>query len=128
MDENAGDLAGLRVLVVEDTQLVADTIVDVLDELGCVVLGPVATLHEGEALARSETLGCALLDIRLGVDDSFPIADVLRTRGIPFVFLTGQTEQDVPEAHQGVRQLSKPFQIAELLRTVAAVARPPAAG
>ncbi len=128
MAVNDDNLVGLRVLVVEDTQLVADTIQDVLDEFGCIVLGPVATVAAGEALARDENPGCALLDIRLGAEDSFPIADVLLSRGVPFVFLTGEVDQDVPDAHRDVRRLAKPFQMADLIGVVTDMAQPARAG
>jgi DNA-binding response OmpR family regulator len=128
MGSGATRLDGLRVLVVEDTPLVADTIADVLDDIGCVVVGPVAELADAEALARGEALACALLDIRLGAFESFSVADVLRARGVPFAFLAGSADDTVPSDHRRAPRLGKPFTIAALLDVVMALLATPKAG
>ena len=84
------DLAGLRVLVVEDEMMVSMLIEDMLEDLGCKVVGPASRLEEAIELANNEELDCAVLDVNLGGGETvFPLAEALRARGVPFVFATG---------------------------------------
>src|SRR6516162_9942866 len=83
MTENphAHDLSGVRILVVEDTLLIADLIADHLQDAGCDVIGPASRVARALALAASEPLDGALLDINLHGELCFPVADVLVDRG-----------------------------------------------
>jgi DNA-binding response OmpR family regulator len=114
------DLTGLRVLVVEDSLLVADLIGDALRDSGCDVVGPASRLMQGLALATVEQLDGALLDVNLGGERCFPIAAALRTRGIPFAFLTGYGDAALPSEYRNAPRLTKPFRIASLMAIVAA--------
>jgi DNA-binding response OmpR family regulator len=111
----ARDLQDLRVLVVEDTLLIADVIVDELQDQGCKVVGPVPRVAPGLALATTEQLDGAFLDVNLAGEQCFPIADALAARSIPFVLLTGYGESAVPPAYRGAPRLSKPFRLGELI-------------
>jgi two-component system, chemotaxis family, sensor kinase Cph1 len=82
-------LRGHRILVVEDNALLAISLVDMLMESGAEVVGPAVTLDEAESFAVGEALSAALLDIRLDDEEVWPVARVLATRGVPFVFSTG---------------------------------------
>src|SRR5262249_15257902 len=110
---------GLRILVVEDNFLVAELICDVLSERGCDVVGPASSLDRGwKALDAAEVDG-ALLDINLDGTLSFPIADRLSERGIPFLFLTGYEDVSVlPPKYRTVQRITKPFDAGELLNAV----------
>ncbi|MBN8909400.1 MAG: response regulator, partial [Rhodospirillales bacterium] len=55
------------------------------------------------------------LDVNLAGEHSFPIADVLTERGIPFAFLTGYGDGIIPPQYQSVPRLSKPFDLGELV-------------
>jgi CheY-like chemotaxis protein len=105
-------LAGRRVLVVEDEPIVAMALEDMLDTLGCVVVGPAARLAEGVALAERETLDAAVLDINLGGDSSVAIADVLRLRDVPFAFASGYGA--VPEGYDEAPLIEKPYRLDDL--------------
>src|SRR4051812_18956507 len=82
----------LRVLVVEDNLLIAETICDLLEDHGCAVLGPVPDLQQGLNLLEGERPDGALLDINLSGTLSFPLAAALEGQGVPFVFMTGYDE------------------------------------
>jgi CheY-like chemotaxis protein len=111
-------LKGVRVLVVEDNFFVAEHIRTILEASGCTVVGPVGRLEDGLRLAAEEALDGALLDINLHGDRSFPIADALRERGIPFVFLTGYDSSEVlPTRLLEVQRLGKPVSAFELIAT-----------
>ncbi|MFM2043723.1 MAG: hypothetical protein RLY86_2299 [Pseudomonadota bacterium] len=83
------DRARRRLLVVEDAPLVALELEQVLMEAGYEVVGPAMTLERGLALAGEEALDGAVLDLNLAGRLVFPIADLLATRGVPFLFCTG---------------------------------------
>ena len=114
------DLHGLRILVVEDSVLIADVIVELLGDHGCTPVGPVSRLGQGLLLAAAEAhLDGALLDVNLAGEPCFPIAEALGARGVPFAFLTGYAEVGIPAEYQAVPRLTKPFRIETLLRLVA---------
>ncbi len=113
-------LAGLRILVVEDTWLVADMIVEELTGRGCEVVGPASRVEAGVALARHERLDGALLDVNLGGSYCFPIAATLIERAIPFVFLTGYGESVIPPEYRGAPRLPKPFDLGSLSHMILA--------
>jgi DNA-binding response OmpR family regulator len=112
------NLQGLRVLVVEDTLLIADLIADELQESGCSVVGPVPRVEPGLALAAAEQLDGALLDINLAGQLCYPIVDVLVQRGVPVAFLTGYGDAALPPAYRAMPRLSKPFQLRDLVQLV----------
>jgi DNA-binding response OmpR family regulator len=112
------ELTGFRILVVEDTLLIADLIVEELELVGCEVVGPAPRVESGLALALAERLDGALLDVNLNGEMCFPIADVLAQRGVPMAFLTGYGEGTLPPAYRHVPRLVKPFRVDELASLV----------
>ncbi len=117
MSENA-DLAGLRVLVVEDEMMVSMLIEDMLSDLGCVVIGPASRLDEAIELANSTELDCAVLDVNLGGQPIFPLADILRAKGAPFAFATGYGDAGLRDVDRGSPVLQKPFREGDLARVL----------
>jgi CheY-like chemotaxis protein len=114
-------LAGLRVLVVEDEMMVSMLIEDMLTDLGCIVVGPAARLDEALELAKTSELDCAVLDVNLGGQPIFPLADLLREQGRPFAFATGYGDAGVREADRGAPVLQKPFREGDLARVLGAL-------
>ncbi len=103
-------LKGKRVLVVEDEHLVAHETVCALAKAGCEVIGPMPNLNTALASAGAAAPDAAVLDINLGSDLVWPVALLLRAKGVPFVFVTGYAAPvDVPEALQDVLRLEKPL-------------------
>jgi CheY-like chemotaxis protein len=111
-------LAGLRVLVVEDEMMVSMLIEDMLTDLGCTVVGPAARLDEAIDLAMASDLDCAVLDVNLGGQPIFPLADLLRERGKPFAFATGYGDAGIREVDKGTPVLQKPFREGDLARVL----------
>jgi DNA-binding response OmpR family regulator len=118
------DLHGARILVVEDTVLLADLIAEELEEEGCVVIGPAGRLADGLALAHAEQLDGALLDVNLAGEICLPIAERLAERGVPFAFLTGYGESMLPPAFRLRPRLTKPFNLTELARVLNGMLHP----
>ena len=118
-------LEGLRVLVVEDNLLLAEVTKILLEDSGCEVVGPAGWLHRGLELAEHEPLDGAILDINLHGEMSFPIAEVLRTRGVPFVFVTGYEDRSiVPMAYRSAPRLDKPVPDERLMEVLVAAFAP----
>ena len=113
-------------MLVEDDTLIALDLEASLLATGCSILGPLATVEEALAAVSANDLDGALLDVNLGREMAYPVADALADRGVPFVFLTGYGRDILPERHLGRALVTKPFQPAELLRElVRAVRQPP---
>ncbi len=103
------ELAGKRVLVVEDELLVALLVEDVLAAAGCIVVGPFSRLPEALAAARIEPVDAALLDVNIAGESVFPVAHVLDERGVPFLFVTGYGQAALPKDRPNWVACTKPF-------------------
>jgi len=104
------DLAGRQVFLVEDEAMVAMMIEDMLQELGCVLAGCAGTLRG--ALAKVHALSefdIAVLDVNLGGEHVYPVADILQGRGVPFVFSTAYGAGNLAERYPESRVLHKPY-------------------
>jgi CheY-like chemotaxis protein len=112
-----------RVLVVEDEIMIRMLLEDMLDDLGYEVAGAAGTIDEALALAREVTLDVAILDVNLNGNPAYPVADALAARRVPFIFSTGYGEQGLPEAYRDCQLLQKPFQVENLERALAMVAK-----
>lgn len=101
---------GHKILVVEDEPLIALLIADWLQELQYEVAGTAATAADALRIADKMPLDAALLDVNLGGDESFTLADALATRGITVAFITGRDANNLPERFKGAQVLAKPFE------------------
>ena len=107
-------LAGLRVLVVEDDMLIALDIEGTLQDLGCVVVGPVGKLDAAMQMANDEVLDAAILDVNIRGGHIYPVAERLSARGIPFALASGYGDWALPQAFRNQPRLTKPFTAQEL--------------
>jgi CheY-like chemotaxis protein len=105
-----------RVLVVEDEYLVRLMLAELLAELGYDVVALAGNVKEGEEHAEQAKIDVALLDVNLGGEKVFPVADVLESRGVPFCFVTGYGRAGISPAHKTRPVLQKPFQKDDLAR------------
>jgi DNA-binding LytR/AlgR family response regulator len=104
-----------RVLVVEDNFLMAEMLCDLLRGHGCEIVGPAPRLASALALVASREIDGALLDINLGGEFCFPLAEMLQAKGVPFVFVTGYADRAVvPASLRGVPVVVKPFNPLEI--------------
>lgn len=106
--------------------IVSMLIEDMLADLGCTVVGPAFTLESGLEIARSSQVDCALLDVNLGGERVFPLADLLKEQGARIVFATGYGRAGLRDQDQARPVLQKPFREAELERTLTAAVAAPA--
>jgi CheY-like chemotaxis protein len=120
----AVELTGRRVLVIEDESMVTMLIHDTLADIGCEVVGSASRFDDALAKAKSLPFDIAILDVNLNGRQTFPIAEALSERGVPFVWATGYGAGGLPESHQKVPVLPKPFQLSDLEQALkAALAR-----
>ena len=101
---------GNRVLLVEDEILVAMMMRDILSELGFSVVGPFSRVAEAMVAAVHEEFDAGIIDINLGGEFVYPVADVLVARKIPFVFITGYGVESIDSRFANVPILKKPIQ------------------
>ena len=103
-----------RILIVEDEPFIALTLEDMLDELGFALAGTVSQVAEALELIGRVSVDCALLDVNLGSEKIDPVADLLSSRGCPFIFPTGYGRSGIPNGHADRPVLQKPFRMDDL--------------
>jgi len=111
-------LTGRRVLLVEDESLILMLVEDALADFGCEIAGVASRFDDAVSKARSLDFELAILDVNLNGQRTFPIAEVIQARGIPFVFATGYGATSIPEALSTAPILQKPFAAPELERAL----------
>ena len=105
----------IRILVLEDEWLLAELVEDAIREFGFEVVGPAPSVKLALELIRSEEISAAVLDVSLGDgEDSFPVARLLAERDIPFMFVTGYQDADLPAEFSNKAMLRKPVKLDEL--------------
>ena len=112
-------LAGRRILVVDDEPLVALLTEDLLLDAGAEVIGPAASVAEALALVATDAPEGALLDVNLGGELVYPVAEALARRGTPFAFVTGYSQLGVDAAFDGVVVFPKPLPLGDFAVRVA---------
>lgn len=113
------DISGRRILVAEDESLVAMLIETLLEDAGCVMVGPAASVAEGLRLLEAGDIDAALFDINLGGEPVFPLAEAAEARGLPFAFSSGYGAAGLPTAWADRPVIDKPFDGGALLRVLA---------
>jgi PAS domain S-box-containing protein len=115
----AQSLPRLRILLVEDELLLGLQAQTELETAGHKVIGIATGLKQGMEFAQDLDFDFALLDIRLGHEDSVPIAEKLRDRNVPFAFVTGFEDDLILPAHlRSVPRFPKPYSIAAILNGI----------
>jgi DNA-binding response OmpR family regulator len=110
-----GQITDSRILIVEDEYLLADEARSILADVGVEVLGPVATVADARAIVLADySVDAVLLDVNLGGEMAFDLADLLRSREIPFAFVTGYDRDALPTRFSDVTTLQKPVGSAQL--------------
>ena len=107
-DQRYSKLKGCSILIVEDEVLVAMMMEDILLEQGC---APQVAGEQKQAMAclDGSRFDAAILDVNLNGAASFPIAEALKARGVPFVFSTGYDERVLREGFGEQPVIRKPF-------------------
>lgn len=107
-------LSGRSILVVEDEMLVLLNVEDMLADLGCTSVCAAANADQALALIEAQTFDAAMVDVNLDGIQSYPVADALAARGVPFVFSTGYSGESLDDGYRHRPVLGKPFRDAQL--------------
>lgn len=108
------DARDKRVLVVEDEPIVAISLQDMLEALGYEVVGPAFRVAPALALAGEAGIDAAILDVNMGGEHSYAVAERLKDRGIPYIFATGYGREGIEPGHEDVPVLQKPYREAQV--------------
>lgn len=92
-----------------------------LGEMGHQVVGLASRIGEAIGLAREKDIDFAVLDINLAGTKTFPVADILRWRGIPFVFASGYGSEGLVDGYRDEGLLRKPYETAQIRDAVARI-------
>jgi CheY-like chemotaxis protein len=115
--------ANLSVLLVEDEAVVAMLLEDMLSDLGHRVVASATRMDEAMKFAAELTFDLAIVDLNLNGERSDQIAQLLTSRGIPFVLATGYGAAGLEQYWKGVPAVQKPFQLNELSKAITAARR-----
>lgn len=112
-------LAGLHILIVEDMGMVAHELRLMLDTMGCHTVGVASRLND--AINHVQTTGRldgVLLDLNLSGQESYPVAEILHERDIPFIIMSGYDTSNTRADCANDAHLQKPFSHKELAETM----------
>lgn len=107
-------LSSRRILIVEDEILILMMIEDMLTDLGCESIAVASKVDQAITLVEGQVFDAAMLDINLNGIASYPIADALTARGVPYFFSTGNGVKDMKEGYRDQDVLKKPFTFDQL--------------
>ena len=114
----ARTLKGRRVLLVEDEYMIAEDMAQTLNSQGVKVVGPVASVDDALRLLSEAEIDLAILDVNLGGEAVWPLADTLRARDIRFVLTTGYDRSALPTRYADAPRCEKPVDLALLTATL----------
>ncbi len=102
-------LDGRRILIVEDSPVVAEACEDMLRDMGCLVVGPATNMASALQLATEEPLDAAIVDLNIRGGKAFPVLRILADRGVPFLLASGYADWSMPEEWQDFPRMAKPY-------------------
>ncbi|HZS63408.1 MAG TPA: response regulator [Xanthobacteraceae bacterium] len=116
-----------KIFLVEDEALIGMVTRDLITEMGFFVVGPFCSVNESLAALSTQDPDAAILDLNLGGQMVYPVAELLLRRAIPFVFVTGYGPESVERRFDQVPVLQKPIArdvLEQALRNVVAPTLP----
>lgn len=117
--DNGADLAGLRILIVEDEFLLAMELEMMVQQRGSMVLSRVSSVGQAIAALDGEQPDIALLDVNLKGERATPVAAALQKRGVPYVLITGYSGAQLSEPElRNAPRIGKPVNCGMLARAV----------
>lgn len=105
-------------MIVEDEYFLADDLARGFRKAGIGIVGPVPTLAKALALAESQRIDMAVLDIKLDDDMVYTVADALLGRGVPVVFVTGYEASAIPARYADVPRCEKPVSVEHVIEAL----------
>lgn len=103
------NLQGKRILIVEDSPLIADDTGEMIRGFRAEVVGPAPNMAAALQLAQDETIDAAVVDVNIRGGKAFAVMTILEQRGVPFLLTSGYANWAMPEAWQDRPRLPKPY-------------------
>ncbi len=97
-----------RILLLEDEVLIAMMVAETLTELGFDVVGPFGKVSDAISAVETQAVDAGLLDVNLGDELGYPVAQVFRSRQVPFAFMTGYGAETISAPFSNVPIVQKP--------------------
>ena len=114
-------LDGLRVLVVEDEAIISFLLEDMLGDLGAADVRHAGNVRTALTLLETFTPGLAVLDVNLGGERVYPVAEALEAKGVPFVFTTGYGKGGIEPRWAARPVVQKPFNVEAMIEALRAL-------
>jgi len=115
------DLKGRKILVVEDSPVVGPFTADLLEDLGCEVVGPAPNMAAARELVEAGDFDAALMDIHIRGERVFNLCEMLAARDIPFVFTSGYADRSMPEKWEDRPRVQKPYTLDQIEKALTAL-------
>jgi len=115
------DLKGKRILVVEDSPVVGPFTADLLEDLGCKVVGPAPNMAAARELVEAGEFDAALMDIHIRGERVFNLCEMLEAKDVPFVFTSGYADRNMPEKWEERPRLQKPYTLDQIEKALKAL-------
>jgi DNA-binding response OmpR family regulator len=109
-----------RILLVEDEAIIALEVETLLKQASFEVVA-CGSLQSGLSEADKQPFDAAVLDVNLHGQMSFPLADALAAKNVPFIFVSGYELEIVPRQHRRRPFVGKPFLAQKLLKALSGV-------
>jgi CheY-like chemotaxis protein len=113
--------SGRDILVVEDEEMIASVIEEMLLDLGCHQIWLAGNAKDAQAVLAQHKPHAVILDVNLGGDSGYQLAQSLVDAKIPFIFATGYGRHGLPEQWSTRPIMQKPFKMETLQAVLGAV-------
>ncbi len=120
-------LGGKKILIVEDEAIISFLLEDMIASLGCEDIALAGSVKSALVQIEDFRPDAVVLDVNLGGEMAYPVAEKLRALGTPFVFTTGYGRGGVKAEWTSQAVVQKPFNIDALAVAVRAILVAPAA-
>ena len=114
-------LKNRRILIIEDSPVVAPFTVELLEELGCSVVGPAPNMARARELIEAGEFDAAMMDVHIRGERVFNLCETLAAKGVPFVLTSGYADWTMPEKWEDRPRLQKPYGIEDVRQALTAL-------
>ena len=111
-------LSAKKILIVEDSYLIAESMSRTIADVGFATVGPVDTADRAMREIEHDVPDGVLLDISLRDGSAVAVAKVLRQRRVPFVVVSAYAHDTLPAELRHAPYLAKPMSETELIETI----------
>lgn len=111
-------LSAKKILIVEDSYPIAESMSRAIADVGFATVGPVDTADRAMREIEQDVPDGVLLDVSLREGSAVALANALRRRKVPFVVVTAYAHDTLPAELRHAPYLAKPMSETELIDTV----------